>query len=263
MSNESISKSSENLSALTIDELEKIIMNLENAIKRKKVNVTHRNNSNNKKQTRKIYKGHKKGNFFFSTYSKKIRNQILYDDEALFSITDSKNAKIISEELLKLRDITNNSTITDMTSCVGGNVISFSQYFSKVNAIELDKERFKMLKHNVNLLARNNVDFFEGNGIDIILNREISQDIIFMDPPWGGTNYKSKEQLSLYLTDNSGKTYNISDLIIKLLDHAKYVAIKVPINFNIFELRNILRKNKRRIVKSNLKLRKMHLYVIA
>jgi 16S rRNA G966 N2-methylase RsmD len=229
-------------------------MNLETAIKTKKNNT----------KTRKIYEGHRKGNFFFSNIPKKTRNRFLYDDEALFSITDSRTSKIITHELLSLKNITRESTVTDMTACVGGNVISFSQYFSNVNAIEIDHERFKMLKHNVNLVSKkHNVNFFEGNGIDIILNHETKQDIIFMDPPWGGKNYSSKSQISLFLTDDEGHEYNICDLIIILLQYAKYIAIKVPVNFNINELKQILKNNKRKIVLSNTNLRKMHLYIIA
>jgi 16S rRNA G966 N2-methylase RsmD len=248
-----------------MNKLERIIQNLENAIKRKTIkNSKTSKTQNNKKETRKIYEGHAKGNFFFPNIPKNTRSKIQYDDEALFSITDAKSAKMITEELLKLKDITKESVVTDMTSCVGGNVISFSQYFSKVNAIELDQERFKMLKHNVDLInKRGNVNYLQGNGIDIVLNNETTQDILFMDPPWGGTNYKTKSQLSLYLSDDSGKKYNIANLIIKLLDHSKYVAIKVPTNFNVIELKYILRRNGKRIIRTNTKLRKMHLYVIA
>ena len=94
MSNDSVS------SALTSKELEKIITNLENAIKRKK--NTLRNISNNKNKTRKIYEGHEKSTFFFPNITKNTRNKLRFDDEALYSITDSKSAKMISEDLLKL-----------------------------------------------------------------------------------------------------------------------------------------------------------------
>lgn len=235
---------------------DKIMKDLENAIKREK--IKKRNHSCN----RKIYCGHSKGEFFFSQLPKNTRNKLQYDDEALFSITDCNSAEKISQELLKLKGITDDSTITDMTSCVGGNVISFLQYFNHVNAIELDIERFKMLQNNVNLACnKGKAHFYQGNGIDIV--KTLSQDIIFVDPPWGGLNYKEKEKVSLFLSDDSGKEYNLGDLVIELLKYSKYFAIKVPKNFDIDEFKKIIKKGKRKVIKSITNIRKMHLYIIA
>jgi 16S rRNA G966 N2-methylase RsmD len=104
----------------------------------------------------------------------------------------------MSKVLLALPGISEASTITDMTSCVGGNVISFSRFFKKVNAIEIDPLRFDMLKHNTEtVVGATNVNFINGNAVELLLGQDdgtapqqFQQDILFMDPPWGGVDYK-------------------------------------------------------------------------
>jgi 16S rRNA G966 N2-methylase RsmD len=230
---------------------EKIIKNLEMAISRKK-----------KELGRKTYKNHPKSNFFFSKYPPEIRKKLMYDDEALFSVTDSRSADKITEILSKLDGISKSSVITDMTACVGGNSISFSNYFRKVNSIELDEKRFEILKYNIeDVLDIRNIEFFNGNGIDLIMNNSTHQDIIFMDPPWGGTNYKKSNTLRLSLTNQSGNHYDMGELTLMILKKAKYVALKVPVNFDVTYFREVV--NKHAYVLSEISsLRKMKLLIV-
>ena len=232
---------------------QKIIKNLEMAIDRKKKEL---------RNGRKTYKNHPKSNFFFSRYPPEIRKKIMYDDEALFSVTDSRSADKITEILSKLDGISNSSVITDMTACVGGNSISFSDKFRKVNSIELDDKRYELLKYNIhNVLGINNVDFYNGNGIDLIINNQTHQDIIFMDPPWGGTNYQKSNTLRLYLSNSSGINYDMGELTLMLLRKAKYVALKVPVNFDMDYFREVVNKNAH-IVSEISSLRKMKLIIV-
>ena len=59
------------------------------------------------------------------------------------------------------------------------------------------------------------------------LMNKLEHDVIILDPPWGGPNYKTKKQLNLYL-DN----INIVD-IVNQLKNVKLTLLKVPKNFNI------------------------------
>ena len=60
------------------------------------------------------------------------------------------------------------------------------------------------------------------------------QDIIFFDPPWGGSDYKDKKSIRLKLSD----TY-IEDICRKLLDKKetactpKIIALKLPKNYDL------------------------------
>jgi 16S rRNA G966 N2-methylase RsmD len=56
----------------------------------------------------------------------------------------------------------------------------------------------------------------------------LRQDLIFLDPPWGGTDYKKTSIIDLFL-DN----VNVLIVINNLYHHTRYVAMKIPNNYNL------------------------------
>ena len=73
-------------------------------------------------------------------FPKIINNNLLqYDEVGLWSITLPEDANIISTIIYSLIGY---STIFDATAGIGGNTISFSNYFKKVIAIENNINRF-------------------------------------------------------------------------------------------------------------------------
>ena len=120
-------------------------------------------------------------------------------------------------------------TITDATAGIGGNTISFMSNYGKVNAVEINETRFNYLKNNVNLYFTRdnlNVEFFNQDYLEIY--KKLEQDIIFFDPPWGGKDYKSNDNINLFLSNN-----NIISICNDLKDYTNLIVIKVPKNFNI------------------------------
>lgn len=171
-------------------------------------------------------------NYLFSNLSPQLRSKIQFDDEALFSITENNVAKDISLIIVNLPGVNKNSTITDITACVGGNTISFSKFFKNVIAIEIDDTRFSMLKNNINVLNINNTKLIHGDAVSVLNTDTITQDVIFLDPPWGGPGYKSEKHLHMYL----GKT-DVQDFIADtLLGSAKWVVMKAPNNYAVEDL---------------------------
>ena len=71
-----------------------------------------------------------------------LNNELKYDVEGLWSITQPSEANIIS--ILIQSDIGYNSKILDATAGIGGNTISFANYFKNVTAIEIHKSRFEI-----------------------------------------------------------------------------------------------------------------------
>jgi predicted RNA methylase len=84
--------------------------------------------------------------------------------------------------------------ITDATACIGGNTIYFEKDFKIVIAIEKDPDIFKILLHNTSKSVKYNCSYN-----DIMYT--IQQDLIFIDPPWGGSNYKKEGNIVLMLDD--------------------------------------------------------------
>jgi len=178
---------------------------------------------------------HEKKMRLFSTVCIPTRMLLHVDYEASYSITDARVA-ILQTDIIRYyyKDIIGrcktmhcgDTVVTDGTACVGGNVFEFSRAFGKVNAVETDETRMQMLQHNVRLLNMKNVNFYHTD-ITGPITHEIKQDIIFLDPPWGGLGYEKIERLQLFL---SGKP--LRQVCIDLAPKTKLIALKLPFNFD-------------------------------
>lgn len=146
-----------------------------------------------------------------------------YDNEGLWSITHVTDAEYLSKKILQIaNDI--NIKIIDMTAGCGGNLISFVLNFKHVTGVELDSNRYDMLKHNVNQYKHNcNINLINDDCLNQISDE---YDVYFFDPPWGGPKYKKEDSVKLYLSE-----VELRD-IIKLINKNKLVVLKLPFNYD-------------------------------
>lgn len=193
-----------------------------------------------------------KRNFLFRFVPTSSRNKLLLDQEALYSTTDQLTADKISKDLLRILPET--AVVTDATACIGGSAYSLSRVFHRVHAIEIDDTRFHYLQQNMKVLQTSNVECHHGDALKIC--QHLAQDLIFLDPPWGGPEYKTLPRVSLQL---AGK--DLSDVCIELSAYAKYIAVKVPVNFDEHTFLERC-KSKLHMAHMNTTLRKMHLLVL-
>jgi len=165
--------------------------------------------------------------YLFSPLSMGHYYKLMINTEGVYSITPYKCANTMSQiifNLFKTEDI----TIVDSTSNVGGNTISFSKKFNNVISIEKDVNTFLMLKNNIRIYELDKkVKLYNGDCLKIIPNLSEKIDVIFIDPPWGGKSYKKLKSLYLSLSD-----INIVDVVKTLSCYSKKIAIKIPFNFN-------------------------------
>ncbi|KAF4148649.1 RNA cap guanine-N2 methyltransferase [Phytophthora infestans] len=191
-----------------------------------------------------------KRDFFFRNLDYDLRSQLQVDEVAEFSVTDFEMATKISQFVLDLffpsKDGTTSESgssvhddgtattekckkyslvVTDGTACVGGNVLSFCDFFTHVNAVENDSTRMQMLRHNLQVLQKTNVKCIYANYLDVML--ELEQDVVFLDPPWGGPEYKGLDKVDLFLGG-----FPLHDICSRLKGSAKCVVLKVPSNFD-------------------------------
>lgn len=164
-----------------------------------------------------------KKEFLFRFVDATLRDKLQLDQEALYSTTDQLTADKITKDLLRV--VPRGSVVTDATACIGGNTFSFAQAFKAVVAIEKDVRRAQMLRANMTLLGMRNVSVVCGDAMDIIPTSH--HDLIFIDPPWGGPEYKQRVKVSLSLSD-----VPLSQICNEFANHTKYIALKVPINFD-------------------------------
>mmetsp|Transcript_18115 Transcript_18115/g.39353 ORF Transcript_18115/g.39353 Transcript_18115/m.39353 type:complete len:248 (+) Transcript_18115:823-1566(+) len=70
------------------------------------------------------------------------------------------------------------------------------------------------------------VSIFEGDCLKVCAS--LQQDILFVDPPWGGKRYSSRETIELFLSSRS-----LDEVCGELSKFAKYLALKVPHNADL------------------------------
>jgi 16S rRNA G966 N2-methylase RsmD len=146
-------------------------------------------------------------------------SKLNYDEEGLWSITHPNDADKISKTILQLSN--KFSKIIDLTAGCGGNLISFGKYFENVTGIELSIERYQILKNNIKSYNYN-INIINDDCIKY-LNK--NYDIYFIDPPWGGPDYKLVKNLKLYLSN-----MELKEIIKKIKN--KIVVLKIPYNYN-------------------------------
>jgi len=144
---------------------------------------------------------------------------IPYEFKSIFS-TDIQ-AKQINSIILKYVD--RDSIITDATACIGGNSSYFAKDFKYVNCVEINNNTFEILKSNMREF-RNKIIY---NCSYNIIKSILRQDVIFIDPPWGGSIYKTKKKINLYID-----SLNVIDIVDSMYNYCRIIALKVPNNFN-------------------------------
>tara|TARA_B100000524_G_C23653673_1_gene370999 strand:- start:4443 stop:5075 length:633 start_codon:yes stop_codon:yes gene_type:complete len=170
----------------------------------------------------------------------KCFDNLKYDSEGLWSISHPNSADEISKKI-KLFEKTGLiiETVFDSTAGLGGNTLSFAKFFKNVIAVEYDKNRFEMLKNNVNNYIYQNIDLINDDFLNILKNSDVKIDAIFVDPPWGGPNYKYDSNLKLNISNLEMKDilkiiyeYNFNNNKIKI------AVFKLPYNYNYKDLIN-------------------------
>ena len=121
-------------------------------------------------------------------------------------------------------------TITDGTANVGSDTINLAMNFKNVNSFEIDSVNYSALENNVSVFGLTNVKTYFG---DITTMLDYGQDVIYIDAPWGGKEYKNANNISLYLSG-----IEIADFYMRYLDRADLFIFKVPMNYKISNFEN-------------------------
>ena len=156
---------------------------------------------------------------------------IPYEYKTIFSTENQ--AQQINKIILKY--VNNDVIITDATACIGGNSYFFAKDFKFVNSVEINENLFEILNCNLRNFKNKQIFRCSFNIIKYILK----QDVIFIDPPWGGSMYKTKKKIDLYLDD-----INVFEIIDSLYNYTKLIALKVPNNFNRNNISELFWKHK-------------------
>lgn len=159
--------------------------------------------------------------------------KLQHDKEGLYSITNYKEADIISTIIKNNFEPNTNIKIFDGTGGLGGNTFSFSKYFKNVTTIEFNKERCNMLIHNVTHYKLLNVTIHNTDSVEYLLKNKKNFDVYFFDPPWGGPDYKKHKQLRFKMGGYS------LDVLAEKLEKNKLLIYKLPFNYDFTEFNNL------------------------
>jgi predicted RNA methylase len=152
-------------------------------------------------------------------------------EEGAYSITRRRDAeRILGVLRLVLKDTTS-KTITDATGCIGGDTINFALNFRHVHSIELKENNFHALNNNVETYGFTNVNTYLGDSTRIY---NWYSDVLYVDPPWGGRDYREHKLLDLHLSDKRLDQWIETILLHKNRPH--YIFLKLPCNYNFGRL---------------------------
>ena len=168
----------------------------------------------------------------FDNLSIEKYNKLLFTEESIYSsskIEGSKLLKNIISENFSNKDI----TITDGTANIGTDSIFLSNYFNKINSVEISNINYNALANNVSVFEKTNINTILGDIIIVIEN--LIQDVIYIDAPWGGRDYKKNDKMKLFLGD-----LEILDFYKKFRNKAKVFIFKVPYNYDLDYLKTYI-----------------------
>jgi predicted RNA methylase len=168
----------------------------------------------------------------FPDYKNVDKSKLHMTNVGVYSVSGKKAAELLAKIININMDKQKKITVTDGTGNVGSDTLMLAIYFDKVNSIELNKTNYNALKNNVDVYGFKNVSVYNGDTLQVM--EKLNQDVIYLDPPWGGPDYKKHAQLKLYL----GK-YELSDVYLKFKNKTKLFVFKVPYNYDV---NNFIRK---------------------
>ena len=162
----------------------------------------------------------------FSNISLEIYKNLKFTKDSIYSSSKVSGSTRLVDVILKVTNNNLDLTITDGTANIGTDSIHMADIFKKINAIEFSKVNFDALQNNVNILNnKKNMSCFNGDTNEVI--KGLTQDIIYIDAPWGGRNYKNFNKLKLYLGE-----IEILDFYINNRNKANYFIFKIPYNYD-------------------------------
>jgi len=177
----------------------------------------------------------------FSKYDKGIR----MDEESWYSVTPEKIARHIA---LKCQC----DVVVDAFCGVGGNTIQFALTCAKVIAVDIDREKVAMARHNARVYGvEDKIEFIIGDFFKVVPS--LKADAVFLSPPWGGPKYVNQEVFDLKLMGGMMDGFDVFFTAKKVTENIAYF---VPRNTNVDQLASLAGKGGKVEVEQNLLNRK-------
>lgn len=152
-------------------------------------------------------------------------------EEGSYSITRRRDAERIMNVLRGAFPNLRQLTITDATACIGGDTLNFASHFAHVHSIELKENNFKALSHNVEIYGFQNVTLHHADSTTFF---NWNTHILYIDPPWGGKDYRKHKDLDLYLSEKRLDMW-LEEILLRR-NRPNYIILKLPVNYHFNRL---------------------------
>lgn len=150
--------------------------------------------------------------------------------------------------IVKYKTNINDMVLTETNAGFGGLTYLFMFYFKKINLIEFNNERMEFIKNNIKVYnkftkIKSKFRYYNNNYLDNY--RELKQDIIFSDFPWGGPSYKNKKSIRLSINDSKDNEVYLENIILDLYNSKsfKFYISLLPYNFDLEFFGNFAKQN--------------------
>jgi len=151
--------------------------------------------------------------------------------EGSYSITRRRDAERIMNVLRNVFPTLRQLTITDATACIGGDTLNFANWFAHVHSIEIKDDNFRALTNNVDAYGFQNVTLHHADSTKLF---NWNTHVLYIDPPWGGKDYRKHEKLDLYLSEKRLDTW-LEEILLRR-NRPNHIVIKLPVNYNFNRL---------------------------
>ncbi len=153
----------------------------------------------------------------------KFDDGIQVDEEGLYSAKPELSALSIGKML-------GGNIVLDAFCGVGGSAIGLARAGKRVIAVDTNRERLGMAKHNATIYGvESQIEFANDDALSAISS--FTFDAIYLDPPWGGPDYYKRPRFPLAGFDPNG-----DELLRAALSHTNDIAITAPPNFDLWEI---------------------------
>jgi hypothetical protein len=155
--------------------------------------------------------------------------EFLFTKEGIYSISSPARAEEIAKLIAAHHQDPKKLTICDLTACNGGDTIAFARAFGRVYSVELSPDNYAALVHNIHIYPKLTklITPICGDLRAVIAEPPCPFDVIHMDPPWGGLDYKDKGPLRF---DIGGTP--LTEIVVAASKISKHISVKLPRNFD-------------------------------
>jgi len=251
-------------------------LNLNSEINKTKNNNNYKDNECFEKTFKNVDRPFSKKRNIFYKFPNKISAYKCSIDYSMFYIVDNSEYSCLMpwyvnqvnksfSDIYKLNNF-KVEKIVDACANIGVDSINLLQNFpkSKLITFEIDTYTYSALCKNLISFSKltnindteqlinsqSQVQSYNGNFLNC-LEHTHNSDIVFIDAPWGGKNYKNKKDVSIFLQpeseyskinfNNSNDIINITKLLLQSYN-VKSVILKVPYNYEFYNFKKTLNK---------------------